>query len=339
MKKIFVLSTLFALATLGYSQKIHSTSEIFKTMNDSKLMYKINSLVNPIVCKDFSNKLNQHSYYRVKKDSTLETREFSITGNVKYLYDQAEKLFGERKLDQACVYYQMTLKNDSTLSNVMTYIGQIYENKRDFNEAMIWYKKAIQNNYIDYMAHWFLADAYMTKNDQQKAEEEITIAQILNRNNIRIRKSKANIFLAARRDTSDWYFNPQVAITESTDKSISVSADAKWFGFAMAKALWLHEPGYRESMGVAKGEISFIENRECLATLVTALENGKTKISNDPQLQVLRNAALDGYLDEYIWYEIILPERPFVAYQLPEETILRIKDYILKYRNPKEGSL
>ncbi len=47
----------------------------------------------------------------------------------------------------------------------------------------------------------------------------------------------------------------------------------------------------------------------------------------------LKDAADKGFLQEYIFYEILLPKTPFIAFQLPEETILRIKDYILKIRN------
>jgi hypothetical protein len=47
----------------------------------------------------------------------------------------------------------------------------------------------------------------------------------------------------------------------------------------------------------------------------------------------LMEASNQKMLDQYILYEIFLPENPQVAYQLPEQTILGIKDYILKVRN------
>jgi hypothetical protein len=106
-----------------------------------------------------------------------------------------------------------------------------------------------------------------------------------------------------------------------------------WFGYGMAKALWDFEPGYRASMGVDSGQISTLEYRECLISQVIALMNKKAKIKKDPQLRVLQDAAKNNFLEEYILYEVILPENPFVAYQLPEKTILSIKDYILKVRN------
>jgi len=97
--------------------------------------------------------------------------------------------------------------------------------------------------------------------------------------------------------------------------------------------LWLYEPGYSTLMGVEQGQYSTIEDKECLIALLVAQDNSKTEINNDPQLSILKEAAENKFLDEYILYEIVLPKTPFVACQLSEETILGIKDYILKVRN------
>lgn len=109
--------------------------------------------------------------------------------------------------------------------------------------------------------------------------------------------------------------------------------DEKWSGYGMAKALWEFEPGYKESMGIKNNKHSTIEDRECLVALLVALENSKANIDKDNQLRILKDAVNNKYLNEYIFYEIFLPENPVIAYQLPEETILRIKDYILNIRN------
>jgi hypothetical protein len=215
----------------------------------------------------------------------------------------------------------------------MNYIGQMYEHKKDFANTIKWYKMAIRKNYIDYMAHWFLADAYDATGDLKNAADEIVIAQILNRNNQKIKKSAEEIFKKSYLGTADWYFNPQMELKKVSESQISVSVNEKWIGYAMAKALWLYEPGYSKSMGVEQGAYSIIEDRECLISEIVALENSKTEIENDPQLSILKEVADKDFLDEYILYEIVLPQTPFVAYQLPEESILKIKDYILTVRN------
>jgi len=168
------------------------------------------------------------------------------------------------------------------------------------------------------------------------AVDEITIARILNRNNRNIKKSFDNIFLRTKRDTTDWYFNPQMKITKPSENTVSVAMDEKWTGYGISKALWMYEPGYPESMGVTKGQYSILEDRECLISLVIAQTNAKTKIKGIPEFTVLKQAAENKHLDDYILFEIILPKTPSVAYQLPEKTILEIKDYILDVRNKKK---
>jgi len=335
MKRLISFLLITLIFQIGFGQKLHSPAELLKIMSDSKLSFQIDILKKEIQCSDKSEKLNYHSYYRLSTDSGLYTFTYKIRDDVKPVFDKAEAFFQSGISDSAIFYYKETLKADSTLYNVMTYIGQVYGSKKDYQNAIAWYEKAISKNYIDYMAHWFLADTYLDMKDTKNALDEITIAQILNRNNLRIKKSLTYIFEKAKMSTDDWCFNPQVEINKISDTKINISANEKWLAYAMAKAIWNFEPGYKESMGVAPGQYSTIEDKECLVSLLIGLENSKTKIKNDPQLSILKKATEKKYLDEYILYEIVLPENPLVAFQLPEKTILNIKDYILNVRNEK----
>jgi tetratricopeptide (TPR) repeat protein len=335
MKRTKILIFLLISINYAFSQDIHNPAEILKIMEASKLSYEIKILDKSIECKDYSDKLNYHDCYRVKTDSGLITYKFSVNDNAKPLFKKAEDLFQTQQYDSALVYYQLSLKADSGLYKVMTYIGQLYEKKGDVENAMYWYKKAISNNYIDYMAHWFLADLYWSTDNIKDAVDEIVIAQILNRNNKRITNSMTDIFKKAKLTTNDWSFNPQMELRKISEDKISIAFDQKWTGYAIAKAIWTFEPGYKESMGVNPGSYSTLEDKECLFSLMLGLDNAKINIKKDPQLMILRQAFDKKYLNEYILYEIVLPQNPGVAFQLPEQTILEIKDYILNCRNKK----
>ena len=264
MRKLNLFFIFLLIAGYGYSQKIHSPEEILKLMNNSKLSYNINAINKPIVEKDFSNRLNGNSVYRVSTETGLSTRPYTLNEKAKPIYDKAEAFFKTHNVDSAFLYYRLTLNTDSTLYNVMTYIGQIYETRTDFNNAIFWYKKAISKNYIDYMAHWFLADIYSARNDMKNAVDEIVIARILNRNNPRIKEAMINIFAKDQRNKEDWNFNPQVDINKIADDKINVSYNENWIHYAMVKALWAYEPGYRESMGGKKDQYSMVEDQESL---------------------------------------------------------------------------
>lgn len=335
MKKLSVVFVFLSFIVCVFSQQIHSPAEIFKIIEGSKLSYEIKILDKPVECKDLSDKINLHDSYRVSTDSGLFTYKITVSNKAKPLFDKAEDFFQSNNADSAMLYYKLSLMADSSLFNAMTYIGQIYGSKGDITNAILWYKKAINNNYIDYMAHWFLADSYLALNDLKNAVDEIVIAQILNRNNPRIKKSMINIFTKAKRNIDEWCFNPQIELNKVSDNKITIAFNNNWTAYAMAKALWTYEPGYRESMGVSERLYSTIEEKECLIALLMGVENAKVKIKNDPQLRILKEAVENKYLNEYILYEIVLPQNPFVGFQLTEELITSIKEYVLNVRNAK----
>ena len=316
-------------------QKLHTPAEILKMISDSKLMYEIKILDKPIACSDYSDKLNSHDSYRVVTDSSLYTSQYEINDKARPLLDKAEEYFKANNPYSALMYYRMALDADSTQYYIMTYIGQMYDGQKDYEQSIQWYKKAIEKNYIDYMAHWFLADAYFAINDVNNALDEIVIARILNRNNQRIAASMVNIFKKAKRNTEDWCFNPQIAINKGEDNRIIVEMSADWTAYAMAKALWNFEPGYKESMGVAPDNYTTLEEKECLIAQLIGMENAKTNVKKDPQFRILKKAAENNHLEDYMLYEIFLPRSPQAALLLPEQTILSIKDYVLNVRNTK----
>lgn len=332
MKKVFLLSLFSLMLVRLNAQKIHTPAEILQLMTDSKLAYEIEILKTPIECKDYSDNLNEYMIYRVKDDPGLRSKTYKIDAYVKPLIDKAENYFKEKDLQNALVYYKNALNADSSLYFIMTYMGQVYASNGDYTNAIAWYKKAINNNFIDYMAHWFLADAYLDTKDIEGAVNEIVIAQILNRNNPRIKASFKNIFQKAKRNTDEWCFNPQVEIKKLDKERIKVAMNEEWTGYALTKSLWKYEPGYADSMGSTNGTYSTVEEKECLISLLMTMQNSKKKI-NDKQLKVLQIAADNKSLTEYIVYEIMLTQFPQAAYQLPEQTIQDIKEYVLKYRN------
>lgn len=327
----------FALVSISImnAQKIHSPAEILQLMADSKVTYAVNTLKEPVECPDYSEELNYHDAYRVVTDSSIFTLKYNINEKAKPLLDKAEEYFEARDLNAALDYYKKTLEADPTQYYIMTYIGQMYGNMMENDEAIIWYKKAIASNYIDYMAHWFLADAYFVAKDYKKAVDEIVIARILNRNNPRIKTAMDRIFEKAKLNTTDWCFNPQVKVTKTGENEVSIEMGEKWTAYAMAKALWSYEPGYKESMGVKPDSYSTLEERECLIAQLVGMENAKTKVNKDLQLKILKKAGETKHLNDYILYEIFLPRSPYSAYLLPEATILSIKDYVLNVRHAK----
>lgn len=333
-KQLLTLGILSFVFFSGYGQKIHTPAEIFEIMEKSPVSYELNVLDKEILPKDRSDNLNYNHYYRVTYEGTISTYKYEIDSIVQTYLKKAEEYFHAKKFSLAREKYLEALRADSSYYEVMTYIGQTYGIEGDFDKAIEWYNKTISMNYIDYMAHWFLADAYKRKGNIDKAVDEITIAMILNRNNPRIKKSLNDIYELKKFKTVDWSFNPQMKIDSIGINKVRISFDSNWLGYAMVKALWKYEPGYKESMGVSEGSFSTIEEKESFVSLMTSFD--KKKLKKHPEFKALKLSLDKNMIDEFIFYEIVLPEHPFVAYQLPEEFIISIKDYVKEIRGKQK---
>lgn len=319
-----------AIASISFGQKLHSPAEIFVIIEKSEITYELGILENEIPIPDRSGNLNFNEFYRVINEDEIATSPYEISDETKGYLKEAEKFYASNDYVLARGMYMKALESDPTYFKMMTYIGQMYEAQDDTEKAIEWYLKAIENNYIDYMAHWFLADNYLIIGELDKAVEEITIAMIFNRNNPRLLGSFNNIYKQKKFKSSDWVFNPQIELDSIADQEYKVGFGEDWLGYALVKALWQFEPGYSESMGVPKGSYSTVQDKEAIVSLLSTLSKKKKK--KVPEFKGLNLALENGMINEFILFEIVLPNSPFVSYQLPEETILRIRDYVIQVR-------
>lgn len=330
MKKFAITLGLILMYWSSIGQEIHSPAEIFEILEKSPVTYELNALEGEISPPDRSSKLNYNHYYRLVDADGISTYPYQVKDEIKELLSNAEEHFFEKEFSSARNMYLKVLDVDPTYYQVMTYIGQIYGIEGDFDTAIEWYTKAITVNYIDYMAHWFLADAYKIRGEIDKAVDEITIAIILNRNNPRIKNLLDEIYGMKKLKTADWVFNPQMDIDSIGANRVRVAFNSDWLGYAMVKALWMYEPNYKESMGVKDGAFSTIEEKEAFVSLMANMN--KKKLKKYPELKALQLALDKQMIDEYIFYEIVLIDHPFVAYQLSEEMVHDIKDYVVQVR-------
>lgn len=329
-KHLFSLAIIGMLFFAGYTQNLNTPAEIFKIMEESSVMYEIQILEKEILPPDRTNLLNYNDVYRVKENNNYIVINYDVSGSTASYASKAEEYFEKKDYANARNMYLQALAIDSTYYEIMTYLGQTYYIEGDYENAINWYEKVIKLNFIDYMAHWFLADALSLKGDTERALDEITIAMILNRNNPRIKKSFDRIYESKKLKTTHWVFNPQMEIGLVDENKVKISFAEDWLSYAMAKAVWNFEPGYKEKKGVAKESYSSLEEKEAIAGLYLTMDKKKQK--KLPEFKALSLAIDKKMLDEYIIYEIMLPDHPSIVYQLTEETILGIKEYVKTVR-------
>ena len=321
--------------SFSYAQKLHSMKDIFMILEKSEITYSLEELENEIPVPDRSKNVNNTGYYREKEDNgSYVAKAFMLNEETKDFFGKAEEAFNDNNEKQAREYYLKALKSDSSFYEVMTYIGQTYEGEGNIDNAIEWYQKTIDANYIDYMAHWFLADAYFKKEMKKEALDEITIALILNRNNPRLKQSYSKIYKSNKFKFDDWYYNPQFQIDSIDDETVLIKYQLDWMGAALVRAVWLYEPDYAESMGSERGVVSIKQCKEELIGLFSNLD--KKRMKKYPEFKALKKALGNDYYYEYVLYEMILPDYPHVVYQLPKTEIKKIKDYVLKIRGGKK---
>jgi tetratricopeptide (TPR) repeat protein len=302
-------------------------------MDTSDILYSLDASFTPDI-PDYSERVLLNDFYVDRlSENTTTVKHYEPNDSAVYHYEMAETFFQQRNMEQARNHYQLALKADPTYYKVMVYIGDTYYAQQRYSEALTWYRRAIDSNYIDYLAHWACANALVYLGQQDKALREITIAKVLNRNNPRLTTKLMEIYRLNKKNYNDWYFTPLYELSDDYDaesEKITVKIRFKdyWMSYAMAKAVWKYEPGYAEAMD---NNLVLGEKEAVFAYWMIASSNKAAK--KTLPVKVLKLALDNRCYEAYVIYEALLPENPNIALYLGEEGIGMIVDYILDVRS------
>lgn len=332
---VFSFVFLFSYIFQVFSQNIHTPSEILKIMENSEISYEFEILKQNKEIPDRSNILVYNDYYQEGDSNSYTTLAYKPNDLVKDYVAKAEDYFRAGEIIKSRELYLKALEIYPTYFKLMTYVAQTYGIENNNEEAINWYKKSIKNNFIDYMAHWFLSDIYLKTGNKNDALREITIASVLNRNNPRIKKALENVYKQCRLKNEEWTFNPQYELKKASDKKVTVRFESNWMGYAITKAIWKYEPDYRKNMGESDSTLSIKEEKEALITMMVGLNKTKGVFRKYPEFKALKKSFENKYVEEFILYEIILPDYPYVAMQIPSYFIESVCDYAITVRGGK----
>ena len=336
MKKL----VLFFLCICGYtlySQELHTPAQLIEIMEKSEKMYRIEVTELPFSIPNRSGKLNRNDFYVVDSLDTRILHEYDLPEDAVIHLDMAETHFQNNRYADARREYEKVLEIAPEYYKVLTYIAQTYGREQNFDEALNYYKKAIELNRIDYLAHMLIADIYSLKGDYQKAAYHITYAQILNRNNPRINQWLKDIYGKAKLKPLDFTFHPQMKLSSNEDSTeITVEASKLWMLYAICNSIWIFEPGYAESQGKEQDDFSLLEEKEGIVCLLTSLKSAKKKEKKLAEFVALQKALDAKMLDEYIIYEIWLPDYPWLSYRFSEKFLDIMVEYVMHVRGGKK---
>lgn len=320
MKRIIAI---FLLSTMAFAVD-NPYQEVMSILEKSKIKYNLTNLTSPVKAENRSDVLNATAY-RVKTSKGFQVKGVNFAPEAKKKYLQAENLFSANKYEEARNLYKKVLLLSPENTFLMTLIAQTYGIERKFDDAMNWYKKSIQANFIDYLAHWLLADIYRLKGMKKEALNEIAIAKVLNRNNPRLEKLRSEIFALNGLSDVEWRFNPQIRIERTVQNNINIEADSVWTMYALFRAAWLNEPEYREILQ-KRSKRSNLEDWVGLEGLELVINQG---MKGPEILKRLDDAFNADRIDEFVTYEITLVRQPKYAYYYEEDAIKALAEYLI----------
>lgn len=311
-------------------QNVLPLSQIIHKLEVSPLLYTLEPQ-QEWQTPSYQDKILTNDYYQLDTAGQREIRRYHFTKEEETIYKKAEEAFQENEYKQARHYYQRIQKEQPGHSRIWTLIGQTYEMEGMWEEAMNYYETAIQLNPIDYLARWSLALLYYEIGRDSDAIMEITKAHILNRNHPHLLKTLNKLYEITGAHLENWYFSPQTTLRQADSMHITIAYADPWLGYALCKALWTYEPGYARSRGKEPGTVSAEEERECLNAYLTT-SSTKRKHRKNRSYQLLNQAIEKEQIEEFIYYELLLPKHPHLSRHLQEEDLKRLVYYVLTIR-------
>jgi tetratricopeptide (TPR) repeat protein len=338
-RPLLIWLCLLIQAHTGYTQKYHSPDEIFKRIDTSAVKYRVKLLADADTLPHASYPILDHGLVLWQNQAgqpTLTTFHAILQKN-RYLSeylnmaDKALRLGNPAAARRAYLAVLAAAPNDA---QDMTLIGQTFAMEGDSMKATAFYRRAIQSNYHDFLAHQLLAGMLWRQHKPDSAVAEMTIAHILNRNNPGVLEDYRNMLQQGGRRYEEWEFRP-VYLLEATPEAKLIKYDlsaSEWLGYALCKALWRFEPGYADSvMQGVKAPAGYIEEIEAVQALLYSRKS-KDDIGPDRALQSLLHAAEKNMMQEYVLYEIMLRRDPSFVFYLADAQITDMAKYVHLFR-------
>jgi len=237
---------------------------------------------------------------------------FSLNIRANALMIEAEALFSQGKLDEALKIYQEALGLDPQLYEAALFSGDVYNERGDFAQAEVWYKRAIAINPNRETAYRYSATPLMKQGKTEAARDRYVEAFITEPYNQFARAGLIQWAQATKTPLAHPVIDIPTDITfdEKGDAKINLDAGAllggrddgsfAWISYGATRSTWRkeqfakrfpHEPAYRHSLA---------EEAEALRGVITLAISDKKVKNLSPSLAGLKKLNDEGLLEAYI---------------------------------------
>lgn len=269
--------------------------------------------------------------YQIPEGDGYKIGQYEMDSLSNALFVLGESAYARKEYQTAEKHYLAVLERQPELAFVMTMVGECKALSGQPDSAMLWWQKAVEENFFDYLPHWFLADRYFQEGNSGQAASEIALAWVLNRNHANLRAAALEIFEKAKLPAIDFDFRPNYLV-EKKGSRVAVLCGEEWASYGLCKALWAHEPGIARP-----GSFDMEEEQECLMGLAAMWKvEGSKSLKKRREYIVLHRAMEEHFLAEFIFFELWLPREPFIVFTQPREGLVAIAEYVTRIRGRKK---
>lgn len=232
-------------------------------------------------------------------------------------------------------FYQKLLKAHPKDASLHTLMGVTYYEEQQWKNAQQWFNKAIALNPIDYKARWLLGEIFLQQQLLDTALYTITIAHLFNRNHPRLLQRLVQVHeLTGKFYFRNWGFDPSMQVYKDGE-TIVISADGIWLTYGLYKAVWAYDSDYQyiKSQQSISDYLFQQEMEAVIGTYMTYVELKADDPRNYPAMNAFGRCLDKELAEEFVFYEILLVDRPSLAYHLTPEFIEQLLQYIANIRS------
>lgn len=328
----FLISTYSCTAQVQLSTPL----EILTFMEASPTSYELEQLYGEIPSPK-KEVISHGVYIKVEdnKEYQLEYKDWETKKQQK-CKEQAKELisYENPNYKKARKYLQHILKKQPKHAQLHTLIGETYYYSNQYDLAYQSFEKAVQLNPIDYLARWLMAEIDLKNGNTEQAILNITLAHIYNRNHVRLLQRLQEIYRQSELVyVRNWEFAPKYKLYKENDKVV-ITADGIWLTYGMYKAVWKYEPDYLFIK--SQQEVTdYLFQQEMEAAIGTFMTYSSLKQDDKrvyPAINALGECLDNEMVEEYVMYEILLPQNPTLANHITAPFMKRIIKYIQTIR-------
>lgn len=340
------------IAAPPLAAQLHEPSEILEILESSPISYQIDFDEETEPRKENPEQILP-GYFVSKDEESPQFGQYELSEEVQEIYTQAELHFSQKRYDSAITLYRKVLQLMPEFAQGLTMIGDAYFNMEQYDSAQFYLREAIDLNFIDYQAHWFLSSTEFHLGNKEAGLRELTIAHVLNPGHELL---KASLIASRKKHGSswkEWSFAPRYELSDESIDQVSIRCASGWMMFALTQALWEFEEDYGTDMGIEDREsleAEVIRQKEAVLMFIfeylarkeadTSEEEGEEEVTEETKRNTeaadrmgtrLVEILNEGMIDAFIFYEIIGRRNPLVFSMISPESVDMIAGYLDNY--------